>query len=378
MSTNRGKKNNNDIGTWVLILVLMFVLPPVGWILLLIKLGVFASKKVKGNTVNNNIFSVQTEGVTDIAKPKRKNRLDKKTGKGISFLLLLASIGFFIAGATMSISAITQLISGNPVGVADLIFGALWLLSGFGTFLSRNVFSHRFSRYKNYNAFMEGQGIVPISAFMQMAGVSRKVVVRDINAMINSGFLETGAYIDNELDCLVLSAEAAEKMRAEIRGAKSDSPTDSKLSDKQAGQYAANLAELREVNSFIKDESISDKVKRLEELTEKIFKTVEDNPQKQQQLRRFMNYYLPTTLKLVRSYATLEEQGVKGDNITSTKKSIDDVLNTLTKGFEQQLDQLFKSDAIDIASDISVLENLMQQDGLSNDSSGFQVATSGS
>jgi 5-bromo-4-chloroindolyl phosphate hydrolysis protein len=87
-----------------------------------------------------------------------------------------------------------------------------------------------------------------------------------------------------------------------------------------------------------------------------------------------MSYYLPTTLKLVRSYATLEKQGVKGENITSTKKSIGEILDTLSVGYEQQLDQLFKSDAIDIAADINVLENLMQQDGLTGEKSGFQTA----
>jgi hypothetical protein len=80
-----------------------------------------------------------------------------------------------------------------------------------------------------------------------------------------------------------------------------------------------------------------------------------------------MNYYLPTTLKLLRSYATLEKQGVGGENITSATESIGNVLDTLTKGYEQQLDQLFKSDVIDIASDIDVLENMMKQDGLSSD-----------
>ena len=139
----------------------------------------------------------------------------------------------------------------------------------------------------------------------------------------------------------------------------------------------AFLAELREVSTFIKDETISDKVKRLDELTSKIFQIIEESPEKQPQLRRFTSYYLPTTLKLVRSYVTLEKQGVKGQNITNTKKSIGDILDTLSTGFEQQLDQLFKSDAIDIASDINVLENLMQQDGLTGDKSGFQVSQGG-
>jgi len=204
-----------------------------------------------------------------------------------------------------------------------------------------------------------------------MAGVSNKVVIRDLQAMINNGYLDTGAYIDYDLECLVLSAEDANKLRMEIKGAP-DIPA--QTSELPVNKYTAILTEMREVNSLINDSTISDKVRRLEELTAKIFRIVEETPEKQPQLRRFTSYYLPTTLKLVRSYATLEKQGVKGENIMSTKKSIGDILDTLATGYEQQLDQLFKSDAIDIAADINVLENLMQQDGLTGEKPEFQVA----
>jgi len=91
-----------------------------------------------------------------------------------------------------------------------------------------------------------------------------------------------------------------------------------------------------------------------------------------------MNYYLPTTLKLLRSYATLEKQGINGENITSAKENIGRILDTLATGYAQQLDQLFESDVIDIAADINVLENLMQQDGLTGEKPGMRVMESGS
>jgi len=152
---------------------------------------------------------------------------------------------------------------------------------------------------------------------------------------------------------------------------------DTQQEDFPDNQPAAYLAELRKVNSSIKDETISAKVSRLEELTGKMFKIIDENPQKKPQLRRFINYYLPTTLKLVNSYVVLEKQGIKGENITGAKQNIVNILDTLSTGFEQQLDQLFKSDAIDIAADIAVLENLMQQDGLTGTKTDFQIAQSG-
>jgi len=359
-----------DVISWVIVIILMFALPPLGWILLLVKLGVFANRKVKGNNSNAS-NAVNTMNV----KKKKRNRLEKKTGRGLSVFLLLLSIVLVITGASMSIGALSTWASTSFLaGLAELGLGALYLLGGVISFFSRNVVANRFSRYKNYYAFIEDRDIVPISAISQMSGMPVKKVIRDLQAMINNGYLDTGVYIDNELECLVLSAEAANKMRMDIF----DEQIDLAQSDEvPVGQYAANLAELREANSFIQDEAISKKVSRLEDLTEKIFKIVEENPQKKPQLKRFLSYYLPTTIKLVRSYVTLEKQGVKGENILNTKKSIDNILDTLSTGFEQQLDQLFKSDAIDIATDINVLENLMQQDGLTSDKSEFRVAQAG-
>jgi len=364
MNNNKGNTNDTDktgdIISWIITLILLFVFPPAGVIMLLAKLGVFSSRKSKGNP----------------AKVKR-SKLDKKTGKGISTFLLLISIALFVTSVPMLISAFSGLASGGLLSFTELGLGIFYLIGGLVSFFSRNIVPRRFNRYRNYYAYIGGRGIIPISDMAQVAGVSTSVVRRDIWAMISSGYLDTSAYIDNELDCLVISAEDAEKLRTEIKGVQDTPIASMRTDDVPESQYAASLAELREVRSFINDENISQKVQRLEDLTEKIFKIAEESPEKQPQLRRFMSYYLPTTLKLVRSYATLEKQGVKGENIMSTKKSIGDILDTLTTGFEQQLDQLFKSDAIDIASDISVLENLMQQDGLTSDKSEFQVSQSG-
>ncbi|MCL2662177.1 MAG: 5-bromo-4-chloroindolyl phosphate hydrolysis family protein [Oscillospiraceae bacterium] len=355
-----------DIISWIIVIILMFVFPPAGWILLLIKLGFFAKRKS--------------------AVRKKRSKLDMKTGKGMSILLLLASIVFLLTGIGITAGALSGwALNSLFISVVELSWGGLCLLSAAICFFSRNIIPRRFSRYKKYYALSEGHGVVSIDRLAQIAGVSVKAAIRDIEAMIVSGYLDAGAYVDNELGYLVLSPEEGKKLRIGIMGSvfgnddvNKGSEVESISGDNQKCVYTATLAELREVISFIGDDAISEKASRLEELTEKIFKIVDENPQKQPQLRRFSNYYLPTTLKLLRSYATLEKQGVKGENIMSAKKNISDILDTLVTGFEQQLDLLFKSDAIDIAADINVLENLMQQDGLKSDNSEFQVTASGS
>jgi hypothetical protein len=296
-------------------------------------------------------------------KKKGRNSLDKKSGKFISTILLLISIALFIFGANTILRAALDILGNEPSQWLDLWLGVFYFAGAFIPLFSRNIVTRRFSRYKKYYAFVGDRSIVPIPDIARSAGLSAKTVMRDIQAMINSGYFEPGAYIDSELDSLVLSAEAAEAVRRAARTVQ-EGPT---VDEAPENQYMAIILELRELNGTIIDIAISDKIDRIEELTAKIFRIVEEDPSKLPHIRRFMNYYLPTTLKLLRSYALLEKQGIKGENITASKENIGRILDTLATGFEQQLDQLFRSDAIDIAADINVLENLMQQDGLTSD-----------
>jgi hypothetical protein len=303
-------------------------------------------------------------------KKKKRSPLEKKSGKFISTVLLLISIALFIIGANTMAGAARDIWGDGLNRWPDFWLGAFYFFGALIPFFSRNIVTRRYSRYKNYYAFVAGRGAVPISDIAQAAGLSQRVVTRDIQAMINAGYFDSGAYIDSELDLFVLSAEAAETFRNAER-AERDASVQSE--EKYENEYMSVILELRELGASIADVGISRKVDRIGELTAKIFRIVEENPEKQPQIRRFMSYYLPTTLKLLRSYATLEKQGIKGENIMGAKENIGRILDTLVTGYEQQLDQLFKSDALDIAADINVLENLMQQDGLTSDKSEFKT-----
>ena len=126
------------------------------------------------------------------------------------------------------------------------------------------------------------------------------------------------------------------------------------------------LNELYQLNEQIEDEAVSARIDRIGTLTAGIFRAVIDNPEREQDVRKFMNYYLPTTLKLLKSYDMLEEQSYQGENIVASRKKIESVLDTLIAAFEKQLDRLFQNDALDIATDIDVLETMMAGDGLSS------------
>lgn len=130
----------------------------------------------------------------------------------------------------------------------------------------------------------------------------------------------------------------------------------------------AYIAQMHHANIAIEDPKVSDQIYRLEHTAGKIFDYVAAHPHKAPQIRRFMNYYLPTLLKLLRSYDTLEDQGIRGDHISDAMERIERLLETITLSFEKQLDQLFQDEAMDISTDIKVMESMLAMEGLAGDS----------
>ena len=122
------------------------------------------------------------------------------------------------------------------------------------------------------------------------------------------------------------------------------------------------VSELRRLNDAIPDEKISAQIDHLEEVTGKIFSLVMEKPEKQPQISRFLSYFLPTTLKLLNAYDRMASAGVSGSNIDSTKQKVEQMLNTLCAAFDKQLDALFGDEALDISTDITVMENLLAQE----------------
>ena len=125
------------------------------------------------------------------------------------------------------------------------------------------------------------------------------------------------------------------------------------------------LSEMRRLNDNIEDAAISAQIDHLEEVTGKILDYVAQHPEKRSQIRKFLNYYLPTTLKLLNAYDRMGSAGVSGTNIDGTMGKIETMMETIVAAFDRQLDALFGDEALDIATDITVLEQMLAGEGLS-------------
>lgn len=127
------------------------------------------------------------------------------------------------------------------------------------------------------------------------------------------------------------------------------------------------LGEIRRLNHAISDPKLSEQINDLESTTAKILDHVISSPEKLPQIWKFMNYYLPTTLKILNAYDRMGAAGVAGENIDGTMERIETMMDTIVSSFHKQLDALFRDEAMDIASDITVMESLLAQEGLNSE-----------
>ena len=134
--------------------------------------------------------------------------------------------------------------------------------------------------------------------------------------------------------------------------------------DKMLKDGALAIAEMKRLDDNIADPGISADIVRLEQVSRKIFDEVKRDPKKLPQIRKFMDYYLPTTLKLLNAYDRMSAAGVSGENIDATLAKVEGMMRNIVAAFEKQLDSLYGADALDISADITVLETMMAREGL--------------
>ena len=129
------------------------------------------------------------------------------------------------------------------------------------------------------------------------------------------------------------------------------------------GQEMLNT--IREENIVITDETLSAQMNTLSDKCQQIFRTVSSEPAKASHVRKFMNYYLPTTIKLLNAYDRMSAQGIEGENLNKTMKSIDAMLDDAIAAYKKMLDSLFANQALDIETDIQVMNTMLAREGLS-------------
>lgn len=285
----------------------------------------------------------------------------------------IGTVGFGIASVVLA--AVSRGLGGwNPVlPMLSTIFGIV--ATGSALMLGAGIYkNNRIRRYKRYDEIIGPTNYCEIKRLADGTGKSKKYVLRDLRKMIALGFFKEG-HIDEAGSCIMLGKHTYEqyllamhnyrqrKVEEEKKEKEKPKELDPELKKAmEAGQDY--IDKLKRANERIPGKEISDKLYRLEDIISKIFICVEKRPNKLPEIRKFMEYYLPITLKLVNAYKEFDAQPIQGENISKSKKEIEDTLDTINTAFEKLLDSLYEDEAMEVSSDISVLNTLFAQEGL--------------
>lgn len=225
------------------------------------------------------------------------------------------------------------------------------------------------SRFEKYQERLQKKTYVNFKELSTAVGKSVKYIQKDLEKMITMRWFLEG-HMDDEKTCLITTDETyqdylelKEKMKKKVEEKKAISPEAEGVME----EGRAFMEAIHKSNEAIKGREISDKIASMEEIVRKIFERVDQYPQMVGDIRKLMEYYLPTTVKLLKAYEELEKQPIQGENIITSKREIEESLDTLNTAFEKLLDKLFEEQAWDVSSDISVLKTMIAQDGLAEE-----------
>ncbi len=287
----------------------------------------------------------------------------------------LTSVIFLIITLIGSLITAFDVVSGLIIGIFAVAFISFAVMTYVGVDMVRTV-----GRFRQYVSVLRDREFCDIKEIASATGRDVRKVLKDVKKMITKGWFCQG-HLDEKESCLMVSEHAWNQYTALMEDMKQRKAEEQAAQKKMQEEYDRLSPEVQKIvqagdeyvrkikaaNDAIPGEVISAKISRMELLVDRIFDRVEQNPDSVNDMRRMMDYYLPTTMKLLEAYEELDAQPVQGENIISSKKEIEDTIDTLNLAFEKLLDSLFQDTAWDVSSDISVLHTMLAQEGLTED-----------
>ena len=287
----------------------------------------------------------------------------------------LTSVIFLIITLIGSVITAFDVVSGLIIGIFAVAFISFAVMTYVGVDMVRTV-----GRFRQYVSVLRDREFCDMKEIASATGRDVRKVLKDVKKMITKGWFCQG-HLDEKESCLMVSEHAWNQYTALMEDMKQRKAEEQAAQKKMQEEYDRLSPEVQKIvqagdeyvrkikaaNDAIPGEVISAKISRMELLVDRIFDRVEQNPDSVNDMRRMMDYYLPTTMKLLEAYEELDAQPVQGENIISSKKEIEDTIDTLNIAFEKLLDSLFQDTAWDVSSDISVLHTMLAQEGLTED-----------
>lgn len=344
--------------------------------------NVAQSMKRAGNAYSNK-YSYRPFG--GYRSPSQKERMKEAREEFALFVntngakalgLLFTTLGIALTimfGVTAGILGILSLFIGSiasKIGTVMMIFlPAMGLSAIMG--ICGNRLRKKIKRFRSYVKTLNGKPYANVKDLAKSVRKSEKFVRKDLKKMIDKRMFLEG-HLDKNGVCFMATDDAyeqyleternmEERKAEEARRPKTQLSEDVQKVIEEGNRY---IEEIRRSNDAIPGVEISNKMYHLENVIRRIFQRVEKHPELINDLHKFMDYYLPTTMKLLNAYEELDKQDMQGENIKTAKSEIENTLDTINVAFENLLDSFYKETAWDVSSDISVLKTMFAQEGL--------------
>lgn len=339
------------------------------------------------NTGKNSIpkpESYRKDIIIDFKKPetvqKEKSPQLYSQITGVQVIAILQSIIGVALFSSMGLGFLATIVWGSLTSGSFWIAAAVFLgvFTSLGAILSVKGFRKlaKLERFKTYKKLLGEHTYCNISEMAEKVRKPIALIKKDIVYMIDKKWFLEG-HMDKQETCLITSDETykqymdtqreLERRQKEERPEVDIDQRTSKEVQEVLDKGNEYLIKIRKSNDAIPGVEISKKISKMELIIKKIFERAQQHPEIIPDLKRLMNYYLPTTIKLLDAYEDMDQQPIQGENIASAKKEIEDTLDTLNIAFEKLFDSIFQDTAMDVSSDISVLNTLLAQEGLMED-----------
>ena len=314
--------------------------------------------------------------------------LDRKTKNNVSMYInrkppgrisgivciVLGSVGISLYGLSLLSFTVVNIISGGIIGSSVFVLLLLLFVISIVVLFKGLNLKRRVDRFKRYVTIMDRRTYITIKDLSKLTKQKERFLVKDLEKMIDMGMFYQG-HIDEEKAHFMITDEVYNDYlnlkKQEIEDKKKEQRLEEEiknLSDKDVQSTLKvgrdYIKEIKSVKNELYREEISMKLDKLSNISEEILKQIEKNPKKVEEVNKFINHYLPITLKLINSYEELNAQSLQGENIQKAKIEIEESIDLINKAFENLLDDLFEDIRLDISTDISVLKTLFKQEGL--------------
>lgn len=344
--------------------------------------------QVQGNVVNPTNQYSNVNHYNPVYNNYNQNGLVRfKKSKSVSGNLQRGFGWFFgvIFGITLLSGGVTASVS------SIVVWSAFMGLSVFGIFAGQLKINN-INNAKRYYNYIKDREYIDIAELARMTGESVGNVTKNLEAILKQGIFPD-AHFDASRSTLILNNRAyrnyieIEEQRRQLEVSEKiadselkDSDAAASLTDEQKAEWISLISEgedyirkLRKLNDDIPGEIISQKLDNLEKLLKEIFARVKVKPEESSQMKKFMEYYLPTTVKLVDKYKEFDKISFPSNEIINAKTEIENTLDTINQAFIEMLNNLFKNDVYDASSDAQVLTTMLAKEGLTKDEiSGMQ------